>query len=179
MAYSLTTEKTWSETLDDLAETFRKWRVARWSVEPTNPGRKAANKYQSPQERTVTLRYSRRGNEVVLTMAKQDRAVDNLRVLYLVVEALRLNESRGLAETAAAAYRQEYPALPAPASGPPLGVSTGPYALLHIRNNAPIEVAEAAYRALSKLHHPDVTGSTAVQQALNAAIEFIRKERAK
>lgn len=177
MAYNLTTEKTWSETLDDLAETFRKWRVAKWSVEPANPGRRAANKHQSQQERMVTLRYTRRGNEVVLTMAKQDRAVDNLRVLYLVVEALRLNESRGLAETAAAAYCQEYPALPPPTSGTPPGVSTGPYALLHVRNNAPIEVIEAAYRALSKLFHPDRTGSTAVQQSLNAAIEAIRKER--
>lgn len=130
MAYSLTTEKTWSETLDDL-------------------------------------------------MAKQDRAVDNLRVLYLVVEALRLNESRGLAETAAAAYRQEYPALPAPTSGTPPSVSTGPYALLHVRNNAPIEVVEAAYRAMSKLFHPDRAGSSATQQALNEAIEVIRKERAK
>lgn len=176
--YTLTTEKTWAETMDDLGETMRKWRVSRWSVEPANPGRKAANKYQSPQERTVTLRYQRGGKEIVLTMAKQDRAVDNLRVLYLAVEALRLNESRGLAETAAAAYRQEYPALPAPTNTPP-GVSTGPYALLHIRNNAPIEVAEAAYRALSRLYHPDVTGSTAVQQALNEAIEVIRKERAK
>jgi len=38
-------------------------------------------------------------------------------------------------------------------------------------------VAEAAYKALARMHHPDFGGSTATMQALNAAIEQIRSRR--
>ena len=116
-------------------------------------------------------------------MSRQRRAVDNLLVCWLIIEALRLNEARGFTEQIAAVYRQEFPALPAPGqTGQPAAQPTridGAYALLHLRSTAPIEVCEAAYRALSKLFHPDVTGSSATQQSLNAAIETIRKEKAK
>jgi len=75
-------------------------------------------------------------------------------------------------------HARALPAPGAPASSP-LRPIDGAYALLHVRSNAPIEVCEAAYRALTKVFHPDITGSTAVQQSLNGAIEMIRKERAK
>ena len=46
------------------------------------------------------------------------------------------------------------------------GISTAP--------DAPKEVAEAAYRALSRYAHPDVGGSAEKQAVLNAAIEAVR-----
>lgn len=36
-----------------------------------------------------------------------------------------------------------------------------PYAVLKVARDAPMEVINAAYRALAKLHHPDVNGQTA------------------
>jgi len=45
---------------------------------------------------------------------------------------------------------------------------------LCILPEAPIEVAEAAYKALARLHHPDVGGSTAVMQELNEAIRTFK-----
>jgi hypothetical protein len=41
---------------------------------------------------------------------------------------------------------------------------------LCITPEAPLEVAEAAYKALARLHHPDVGGDTEIMQALNEAI---------
>jgi hypothetical protein len=43
-------------------------------------------------------------------------------------------------------------------------------ALLCITPGAPLQVAEAAYKALAKRHHPDVGGDTATMQALNDAL---------
>lgn len=179
-SYSLSTKKTWDQTLDDIQESFRKAGIRVWSVTPTRPARTKVQ-YHSEQERTVTLTFTaKNGRQVSLTTNRQSRAHDNLRVLFLVVEALRLNELRGFAQEMAEAYRQSYPALPGPGQttgAPSLKPIDGAYALLHVRSNAPLEVCEAAYRALSKLYHPDVTGSTATQQSLNQAIEQIRKEK--
>ncbi len=49
------------------------------------------------------------------------------------------------------------------------------YTVLHLLPSAPVEVAEAAYRTLSRLHHPDHGGDTAKMQALNEAIAIIRR----
>lgn len=178
MAYTVTTKKTWSRILDDIEDQLSRWGgVTSWRVDAILAPRSSAKQNQTPQERTVTLRWTRRGEEYRIMMGRQSRAVDNLLVIWLILETLRLNEARGYAEQIATVYRQEFPALPAPGQATAPAASTGPYALLHVRNNAPIEVCEAAYRALSKLFHPDVTGSTATQQTLNEAIAAIRKER--
>lgn len=179
MAYSVTTKKTWAAILDDIEDSLAKWRfVTAWHVEAVLAPRSSTKQNQSEQERTVVLHYTRKGRAYQIEMDRQRRAVDNLLVIWLILETLRLNEARGYAAEIAAVYRQEFPALPAPGQASTAAPSsTGPYALLYVRNNAPIEVCEAAYRALSKLFHPDVTGSTAVQQSLNAAIEQIRKEK--
>jgi|SRR6185503_4832051 len=185
MPYSVTTKKTWARILDDIEEQLARWGgVTHWRVDAILAPRSSTKQNQTPDERKVVLHYTRRGKAYQIAMQRQARAVDNLLVIWLILEALRLNEARGFAAEIAAVYRQEFPALPAPGqasapSGTPPGVSVGPYALLHVRNNAPIEVIEAAYRALSKLFHPDRTGATGTQQALNEAIDYIRKEKSK
>lgn len=175
--YSLSTKKTWDETIRELAETFDKWGVRQWRTDPQRPPLRS-NQYHGLAERTVTLHYAIKGREVVLTSSKQGTARDNLRVLYLVVEALRMNERRGLAETTAEAYRQTYPALPAPGQASALGPvsSSDPYAVLWLRSGAPREVAEAAYRALAKTHHPDAGGDRAAWDRIQQAIEIVRQQ---
>src|SRR6187402_4006899 len=98
--YSLVTDKSWYTTMLDLAETFRKWKgVTYWNVTPNPRGsreyRKLENWNQSIYDRAVVLEYKLRGVTVTLTMDKQQRAVDNLRVLYLAVEDMRMIEARG------------------------------------------------------------------------------------
>lgn len=172
MRYNLTTKKSWNDTIEDLAATFRKWGVTDWETRPQRPP-KTARQYQSVDERRVALRFVRKGQGVELACASQDTAQDNLRVLYLVIEALRLNDVRGYGALYADAARQLYPALPAPGQQSP-SVHT-PYAVLHVRDTAPLVVCEAAYKALARQAHPDSGGSDDRMQALNAAIAAIRQ----
>ena len=99
-------------------------------------------------------------------MGAQARAVDNLRVLYLAVEAMRLNERRGISDVIESAYLQ----LAAPAD------VVEPYELLEIRPDTSLEIAEAAYKAKVRKIHPDKRGSVEEMTQLNNAIEAIRRK---
>lgn len=177
MPYSLTTKQTWAQTIDDLAEVFRKWGIASWSVEPASPGRRAANWNQTLAERTVTLRYTHQGRQVTLAMRDQNRAVDNLRVLYLAVDAIRMNEVRGIAELVASAYAQ----LPGPGAPPATRAATtpseDPYAVLSVERSASLDLIERIWKARLRAAHPDHGGSSEAAARLNAAMDAIRKER--
>ena len=52
------------------------------------------------------LNYVKNGRTVTLPMSSQATAKDNLRVLYLAVDAMRLNEKRGLGGVIQEAYLQ-------------------------------------------------------------------------
>jgi hypothetical protein len=164
-SYSLSTKKTWRETYIELSDTMDKWGIISWKVtEPKGAKKEVFN--QSDEERTITLTYLLRGRTISLTMGKQDRAVDNLRVLFLAVEAMRLNERRGISDVLESAYLQ----LAAPTQ------EIDPYELLEIRPDASLEVAEAVYKAKVRNIHPDRGGSTEHMKIFNKAIEEIRKK---
>ncbi len=71
-----------------------------------------------------------------------------------------------------------------PPKSPPPQLMT-PFAAMYLRDNAPKEVVDAAYRALAKLHHPDLAGSneadrlrrTESMKRLNVAYEAAKKMR--
>src|SRR5215467_444871 len=146
--YTLTTQKTWRETMQDLEEQMRRWGVMEWDTNYPR-GARSVSWPQKADDRTVKLTYSKQGRTVTLVMGKQQRAVDNLRVLFLAVEAMRLNERRGISEVLESAYLQ----LAAPAD------VLDPYEVLDIRPEASVDVAEAAYKAKVKRVHPDTGGS--------------------
>ena len=168
MSYRLHTDVSWSRTRDDLNETFRKWRVNDWNIIAEITPARADNWSQTITERTITLRYTHAGGrEVRLTMGEQDRAVDNLRVLYLALNAMRLNEARGLADTMQDAYLQ----LAAPAD------AIDPYEVLQIRPDADDSMVETAYKARANITHPDKGGTDAAFKEVQDAYERINKER--
>ena len=162
--YSLRTSITWAQTYDELERQFALWGVRDYEVRSLGKASKAS--WDNPETRRVTVRWtSRGGQEHTLTMADQDRAVDNLRVIRLAIEAVRLNEVRGIGQLA----QDYYLRLAAPA------VRRSPYEVLNLRPDAPLEVAEASYKALAKLKHPDTPGgSEAAMKELNEAIEQLR-----
>jgi hypothetical protein len=164
-SYSLTTKKTWHETMQELEDQMRLWGVTQWETNYPKGARSEAWS-QKESDRTVKLTYTKNGKTVTLVMGKQNRAVDNLRVLYLAIEAMRLNERRGISEVLESAYLQ----LAAPTE------AIDPYELLEIRPDASLEVAEAAYKAKVRTLHPDRGGSTGQMKALNRAIDEIRKK---
>ena len=49
-----------------------------------------------------------------------------------------------------------------------------PFAVLHLRPDAPREVVKAAHRALCKLHHPDVGGGDQRMQDINEAYALLQ-----
>jgi hypothetical protein len=156
MSYTIHTTVSWEQTMRELRETMAKWGVADWDV-------------FKPSERggTVTLKYVKNGRTVTLPMSRQATAKDNLRVLYLAVEAMRMNDKREIGDVIQDAYLQ----LAAPES------FIDPYELLGIRPDTDIEIAEAAYKAKVRKAHPDAGGSEEQMKKLNDAIEKIRKER--
>lgn len=172
--YSLTTKMTWAATQQDLAVTFDKWGVREWDTNYPR-GSRLTGMWQSEEDRTVTLQWrTKEGRLVKLVMGKQQRAVDNLRVLYLAVEAMRLNEVRGIGEVLESAYKQigegnTYVENPV--------VSVDPWTLLEISPTASLEVAEASYRAKARRLHPDAGGFEDEMKALNNAIDIIRKSK--
>lgn len=162
--YVIRTEKTWHQTMQELADQMRMWGVTEWDV--TKPkGARTERWYQTEADRTVELTYTKNSKAVNLVMGGQKRAVDNLRVLYLAVEAMRLNERRGISDVIASAYLQ----LEAPAE------ALDPYELLEIRPDTSLQVAEAAYKAKVRTIHPDRGGSVEEMAKLNNAIEAIRR----
>lgn len=167
MAYKLTTKKTWTETIRDLEETFDKWGIGNhWKVDPWKaPKSRAA--FQMPNDRLVTLTFSLSGRDIVLSTNEQNRAVDNLRALYLAVERMRMIEVAGVQDLVRAAYAQ----LPAPKA-------ETPYDVLGVPKAWDLGAIEAYWKNLMKTVHPDLTGGSDVQaQRYNAAMDAIRKER--
>jgi hypothetical protein len=49
---------------------------------------------------------------------------------------------------------------------------------LHLMPTAPVELVEASYCCLARLHHPDRGGSDARMRRLNEAVEVLRERRA-
>ena len=162
--YSLTTLKTWSETKNELAREFRLWSVAEWTIDCMLSPASAARLIQMPEERMVELHYLLNDQPFHLRMNKQHRAVDNLRVLFLAIKAMRLNDLRGLTDTIQQAYLQ----LPSPAT------KRDPYEILGIRPDSTLEFAEMVYLGLAKKFHPDNGGDAKQMQQINEAIEDIR-----
>lgn len=162
--YRITTKSSWSKTQSELAREFDLWGVHDWDTNYPR-GARLEGRSQSEPDRLVNLRYVLRGKTVNLSMGKQDRAVDNLRVLYLCIQDLRMNEKRGLSEIMEQAYLQ--------IAGPSREKS--PWEILSIFPGSPLQVAEAAYKAKAIEAHPDRGGSNEVMSELNQAIEKIRK----
>lgn len=166
--YTLTTKKSWSATQGELAIEFEKWGITDWDTNYPR-GARLEGHNQGEADRTVTLTYKKDGKTVLLTMSKQDRAVDNLRVLFLAIESMRMNERRGIGEVLQAAYAQ----LQAPEV-------FNPYEVLGIFSSSDLDTAEAVYRNMASKYHPDVKPSGDAEKFKNItkAIELIRKEKA-
>jgi hypothetical protein len=166
MSYTLRTDKTWAETERALRETFRKWGVAHFEILSSLRGVQAQRWNQSKAEAEVAVNFLHpdSGANIPVASRDQDRAVDNFRVVYLALEAIRMNEARGIAEV----VRDAYMALPAPVR------ERDPYEVLGVRPDAPLAIAEAAYREATKTAHPDKGGSNEAMAELNAAIEKVR-----
>lgn len=168
--YKLRTKSSWAQTMGELEQSLDKWGASEIDVNYPK-GARSEKWFQDIEDRRVILRYKKNGAESVLTMDKQSRAVDNLRVLYICIESIRMNERRGFGELMQQAYVQ----LAAPVH------KKDPYEVLGVFQDSSLEVCESVYRTLATRYHPDnaETGSNGLFIELNEAIEEIRRKHGK
>ncbi len=161
MSYILHTRVPWAQTKRQLEDCFYKWGAPAFNIWPS----RIADARSDPR---VIVEFTHpKGNTVSLTMDDQETAEDNLRVLFLALDAMRMNEKRGIGDVLGDAYLQ----LAAPEK------QRDPYEVLGIRPDTPETVMEASYKALAKVHHPDKGGDPEQFKELNDAYERIKADR--
>lgn len=155
--YHLDTKVDYLDTKAQLENEFRLWKVTEAKITRSKDGSVTVEWF--PHEST-TLRVMRSGD--------QSSAASNIRKIYLIINALRLNERRGFAEY----MREFYLQLPA-------GRDEGdPYKVLGVTPDAPLEDIEAMYRSKARRLHPDAANEDGTAMAaLNAAMDRIRQEK--
>ena len=158
--YRIESKHSWSETEKLLRESFAKWRVARYVVEPNCLPRQL-HAHLSKTERGVTVRFWMGDREVVLTSDDQARPVDNLKKLQLCIEDMRMIDRRGATSVMQSAYLQ---------LAPPVK-ERDPFEVLGLRPGANKALIDAAFKARAQEAHPDKGGTAEAMAELNAARE--------
>ena len=147
MAYTLQSNWTEARIRADLVDQFRKWN----KDDRNNAGSgDVIGQYDFPipaniGEAAATIRFELRGRPITVECSSQREYRLNLRCIGKTIEAMRLNEKRGIADTIRKAYLQiEEPK-----------EQRDPYEVLGIRPDTGPEIIKAAYLALAKIYHPD------------------------
>lgn len=177
MSYKLTTEKTWDDTMFELSESFSKWGIGSkaWRVTAVRPRSTGRYAMYSASERRVIVEFIHPVGKNMIRVEKSDlsRPQDNLRAIFLSIEAIRMIEKRGTADLVRDALLQ----IEAPAGERPV-VKRDPYEVLEVTRSTSMEVIDAAYKAKARVLHPDAGGTKEEMQELNEAMTAIRNERA-
>jgi hypothetical protein len=158
---------TFGETRNALVKSIRLLGSVEIVISSNIPTRRDGLPYSSYAEPTdpgVAVYFTMKGKQRVIACDRWKRAKDNLRAVYLAAEALRQLERTGASEILDRAF---------------LGfaeLSSGPrqetcWETLGILVTNDQSVISTAYRALAKLAHPDVGGTTEGMTTLNAAYE--------
>lgn len=160
-----------------LDETFRKWNQCGTDgyTLTFQVNNRALNTYQWGEKAKATVTFTWKFTAITISMKKHDKPIENAIALAKAIEMLRMAEYRGvdLILYGILQFRYKSPTPPPPRPEPRINQHPH-YAALHIANDAPLAVAEAAYKTLAKLYHPDVGGNAEKMKAINAAIAFIR-----
>lgn len=115
----------------------------------------------------AAVHFALRGVNIKIECDSQASYKQNIRCVCYAVNAMRMNEKRGIADTMARAYLQ----LEAPKE------QRDPYVVLQVRPDASIEIVEASYKALAKRHHPDKGGDAKMFKEIQDAYDRVKKER--
>jgi hypothetical protein len=190
----------WVRYTDEIRETLRKWGVFYPPADPITSHVSSLNGTERrrfwrqavylPEERRITVAFQWREpgslaprKDISFTLSTKPTPWENAEIMAKALEALRLAEVRGSARAMMRIYRQMYPMeqqrqAPPPPRDEPRQTNAPSWAkTLCVDPDAPSEVIEAAYRALSKKAHPDYGGSHERMKALNLAMEQARLAR--
>lgn len=161
----MTTPIACSETERDIDTCMQRWNARDWGYDYNVQTRRRDNLSLSIAERAVTLWWvAADKSQVRLVMDEQARPRDNLRVLFLAADSMRLNEKRGIDP---AVMRSAYLQL---GSG-----EDNPYAILGVQPGAEPGEVQEAYRVAARESHPDRDGgSEAAMAKVNSALAAVR-----
>ena len=165
MPYYLTTPIACSETERDIDTCMERWKARDWGYDYNVQTRRRDNMTLSVAERGVTLWWvAADESKVRLVMDAQVRPRDNLRVLFLAADSMRLNEKRGIdPKVMRSAYLQL-------TSG-----EDNPYTILGVQPGSTPEEVGDAYREAARKSHPDRHGgSEAAMAKVNRAHAAVR-----
>lgn len=125
----------------------------------------------------VAVWFTRAERPEVIAIDTYTTVAANLRAVHLTVESLRAIE-RHAGQHAMDRAMVGFSALPPPDQVTQVARLARPWwEVLAVAPTSPIEVIEAAYRALARSLHPDAGGSEAAMSELNDAIESAREAR--
>lgn len=123
------------------------------------------NRFSMPADRAVSVTFSAGQHmDRTVTVDRFERPVDNLWALAVGLDAIRLNELRGLDDVA----KQVYQALPAPRT-------RSPWEVLGLPSNSDEDVIDAVYRTKARRLHPDAGGDAEAFKELQAAYEAVKR----
>ena len=150
----LRTDTSVVRTRKDIADTLRKWGVAN-------------NGYDIRIGlRDVIVEWMMNGKQQVFKCNRFPTPEQNLRAIYLALDATRLAAQRGILEELAQI---------AVAMLPPGRIRRPAWDVLEIAEHASIGIAEAAWRVKAKTAHPDTGGTNEAMLELNEAIAYFRR----
>lgn len=168
-------KKSWTELLSNINSTFRKWKIVdSYLVEPRKAP-KQRNQYHSPSDRFIKITFTAKGKKVFLTCSSELIAHDNLELLALALESMRMNDVRGITQYVVLGYAQMYPGRQPEAQKKV--DENDPYVVLGVGEHYSLPVIETIWKARLRVEHPDTGGSEAVAKKLNAAMSEIRQRR--
>lgn len=158
MSYRMQTTVETERTRREIEGELRKWRQVSDYEIPLRLDRSQTQAF---------VRFVLRGIPITIQCSTQASYGNNLRCVFYAVQAMRMNEVRGIADTMKNAYAQ----LAAPAA------ERDPYEVLGLRPDAATEIVKAAYRALVLRHHPDQGGDAEAFKEIDEAMNAIEAER--
>ncbi|GGL57467.1 J domain-containing protein [Halocalculus aciditolerans] len=131
----------------------------------------------SPDDPGFVLRWTMEGDQYAVACDAYSRLRDNVRTVYHYVSEKRMMGSRPVKTGGSEFANARLPPGDEDAvDGTVVAHSRPPHEVLGVDADAPENVVKAAYRALTKEHHPDHGGSNEKQAELNAAREAMLDE---
>lgn len=171
---STTRKKTWRELISAIHTTFRRWGINRYIILPFEaPERR--DRYHTRDQRMINVTFWIAGKEITLQQNTGSVAHDNLELMAIALETLRLNSVRGTDWLCSSAYRQMHNL---PDRTPKASADENdPYVVLGVNRNYPLAIIESIWKQHLRVLHPDAGGSHDATVKLNAAMDKIRKEK--
>lgn len=163
MTYTNTTTWTEERSRREIVTQLDRWD---WD----HPGLIGARDFPVPEKvgsADATVRFELRGIAITVSCSSQLSYRQNLRCVAFAIEAMRMNEKRGIADTLAKAYLQ----LAAPAQ------KRDPYEVLGVRPDTPLDDIKAMYLVKAKRLHGDVGGDDEAMKEVNEAWAAIQEQQ--